>query len=129
MSLDGSAFGSSDLAPVYTNKYSPFGIAALAIGLLACPTLLLAITVLRRIRDNDLMRSDYLGVGVVFAGFLCGLAVGIGSFFAFGFEARGYRDFGIFLFIIVPFAIAVVVLLLICYRHHKDNEDSFGKFV
>jgi hypothetical protein len=112
--------------PVYENKYAGGGIAVLAIGILACPTILLAITVLRRLKDSDLLRSDALGIGIVVLGFLCGVAVGIGSFFAFGWETRGYTELGVFLFILVPFAAIVTVLLLLCYRHHKENDGGFG---
>ena len=128
--LDTWPLASSASEPVYVNKYAPGGIASLAIGILACPTLLLGITVARRLKDSDLLRSDYLGVGIVIMGFLCGLAVGIGAFFAFGWETRGFSELGLFMFILVPFALIITVLLLLCYRHHKDNEDGFalGKF-
>lgn len=122
--LTWNSTNSTEPHEVYTNRYAPYGIVALTVGVLACPTILLGITVARRLKDNDLLHSDYLGIGIVALGFLCGVAVGVGSFFAFGWDVRGSSDFGLFLFIVVPFMIVVTVLLLLCYRHHKDDSYS-----
>jgi hypothetical protein len=112
--------GSPEL--VYANRYGPAGVALLTVGMLLCPLLLLAITVLRRIKDTDLLSSDALGLGIVLLGCISGLFVGLGAPFAFSLPTQGHTNIGLFLFIVVPFAAVTVVLLLMCYRHHKESS-------
>jgi hypothetical protein len=115
---------SSSIEDIFTNKYAVYGIAVLAIGLMLCPTILLAIIVWRRVRGADLCSQDVLGIGVVVLGIICGLATGLGSFYAGSWSTRGNTGAGLFLLILVPFSIVIIVLLLVCYRHHKEGFGS-----